>query len=218
MWSVRGDIYQPIMHDILKFFKLQMCLKYSMEMEYHSIVFTILDPTHYKDWFLRYDRQNCIQCSKIDNKRQKRKYTMPLAAIRVTNMRLYGIGYDYVLNTLVDVSPESLSYPNNCDIYAILIPCERPSSLIHTSSVKTKDSYSLIHEMLSYSSSPPQGDEELAEVDQDFGVDHYYENSIQHVKIPVDFPGCWYLILQNKTSLKESDIEAKSPYCGTGYF
>lgn len=218
MWSVRGDIYQPIMHDILKFFKLQMCLKYNMEMEYHSIVFTILDPTHYKDWFLRYDGQNCIQCSKIDNKRQKRKYIMPLAAIRVTNMRLYGIGYDYVLNTLVDVSPESLSYPNNCDIYAILIPCERPSSLTYTSSVKTKDSYSLIHEMLSYSLSPPQGDEELAEVDQDFGVDHYYENSIQHVKIPVDFPGCWYLILQNKTSLKESDIEAKSPYCGTGYF
>lgn len=68
MWSVRGDIYQPIMHDILKFFKLQMCLKYNMEMEYHSIVFTILDPTHYKDWFLRYDGQNCIQCSKIDNK------------------------------------------------------------------------------------------------------------------------------------------------------
>ncbi|EFO62133.1 Hypothetical protein GLP15_275 [Giardia lamblia P15] len=218
MWSVRGDIYQPIMHDILKFFRLQMCLKYSMEMEYYSVVFTLLDPIYYKDWFLRYDGQNCIQCSRIDNKRQKRKHSMPLAAVRVTNMRLYGIGYDYILNTIVDVSPENLSYPNNCDIYAILIPCEIPSSLMLPDFVKTRDSYFMMYETLSYSSSPPQSEEELAEVDQNFGVDHYYENTIQHVTIPVDFPGCWDLILQNKTSLKKSDIDAKSPYCGTGYF
>lgn len=223
IWTVRGDIYQPIMHDILKFFKLHMCLKYNMEMEYHSIVFTILDPTYYKDWFLRYDSQNRVRCSKIDHKKHKRKCNMPLAAIKITNMRLYGIGYDFILNTVVDLSPESLSYPNSCDIYAILIPCEIPSSLIPTGSVKIKDSYTLIHETLSYSSSPSQHeeeceDDELAEIDQDFGVDYYYENSIQHVMIPVDFPGCWYLILQNKTSLKESDINAKSPYCGTGYF
>lgn len=218
IWSVRGDIYQPIMHDILKLFKLQMCLKYNLEMGYYSIVFTLLDPTYYRDWFLRYDGQNCIQCSKIDNRRQKRKHTMPLATVRVTNMRLYGIGYDYMLNTIVDISPESLSYPNNCDIYAILVPCESSSSSMLPDSVKTRDSYLMMYEALSYSSSPPQSEEELAEIDQNFGVDHYYENTIQHVTIPVDFPGCWDLILQNKTSLKKSDIDAKSPYCGTGYF
>lgn len=218
IWSVRGDIYQPIMHDILKLFKLQMCLKYNLEMGYYSIVFTLLDPTYYRDWFLRYDGQNCIQCSKIDNRRQKRKHTMPLATVRVTNMRLYGIGYDYMLNTVVDISPESLSYPNNCDIYAILVPCESSSSSMLPDSVKTRDSYLMMYEALSYSSSPPQSEEELAEIDQNFGVDHYYENTIQHVTIPVDFPECWDLILQNKTSLKKSDIDAKSPYCGTGYF
>lgn len=127
---------------------------------------------------------------------------MPLATVRVTNMRLYGIGYDYMLNTIVDISPESLSYPNNCDIYAILVPCESSSSSMLPDSVKTRDSYLMMYEALSYSSSPPQSEEELAEIDQNFGVDHYYENTIQHVTIPVDFPGCWDLILQNKTSLK----------------
>lgn len=193
-WIIRGDLYEELLPEMTRWFHLQHCLKSGASMGSTAVIFALHDIAYYKNETFSINGAGEVVVTPVNRKDKLfRKHTFPMS-MKVSQMRLFNISYDFVLQTIVDMSPETPDFPLYVDIFAFVVDRLSEggdaSSTIRESDIPT-----------------PLSDKQVTQT-----------YSPTYVSVPLSFSDTARLVLRNTTILTADDLRAKGAFCGTGYF
>lgn len=118
---VRGDIYEHILLDLVEYYRYVFCNLNGLSPSTVSVVFTLRGSDSLTEWDVRVLPNQGVVVQRRGSGNKPLKPGHRPVTVRVTKMRLHRIAYDYVLETVVDASPESTMLGTEVDLFAVFV-------------------------------------------------------------------------------------------------